>query len=253
MSMTFVGPVPVPAAQSSPLNVLITGASRGIGLELVEQYAKAHKDNVIIAGVRDPSSASVKGLSAYPNVHVVQLDVSSESSIRGSVKEVERHIPHLDVLINNAGIYGAKEGGDPTKVTVAQFQEVLNTNTIGVLVTTQAYLPLLHKSSDAKVLNVSSGIGSNTMAGMWGTTFAAYGTSKAALNYLTSSFKHADPKVTYLTCSPGWVQTDMGKGSGSPPTTVSDSAQALRFYVAQKGLKNSGEYFDAMTGDIIPH
>ena len=169
--------------------------------------------------------------------------------------EVERHIAHLDLLVNNAGIVGAKEASDPTKATVAQLEEVFRTNVSGVMVATQAYLPLLRKSSNPKVLNVSSSIGSNTNAGAFGMLFGSYGTSKAALNYLTSSFRHAEPKVTFLAVQPGWVDTDMGNGSdaGRAPTSTKDSVQALRFYTAEKGLSNSGEYFDAMTGNVIPY
>jgi len=253
--LTFTGAVPIPAPQSTPLSVVITGASRGIGYELVVQYAKAHQGNVVIAGVRDPSQAALKSLSAYPNVHLVQLDVASESSIRASVSEVERYTSHLDVLVNNAGIYGDLEAGDPTRVTAQQFTSVFTTNVTGVLLTTQAYLPLLRKSSvGAKVINVSSGLGSNVYANAFGAPTTSYGLSKAALNYLTTAFRYAEPTITFIAIHPGWVATDMGKASGgAPPTNTADSVQAIRFYIQEKGIQSTGQFLDTMTGQIIPY
>ena len=216
MSVTFTGAVPVPKAQTSPLSVVITGAARGIGYELVVQYAQAHKDNIVFAGVRDTAGATLKPLSAYPNVHVVHLDVTDEASVRASAKEVERFTPHVDLLINNAGIFGPLEASDPLKTTVAQLESVFHTNVSGVLLTTQIYLPLLRKSVIAKVANISSSLGSNAYANHFGPV-TAYGLSKAALNYLTTVFRYAEPKVTFLSIHPGWVQTDMGSSVGSPP------------------------------------
>jgi NAD(P)-dependent dehydrogenase (short-subunit alcohol dehydrogenase family) len=252
MSLTFTGAVPIPKAQTSPLSIVVTGAARGIGYELVVQYAKAYKDNVVIAGVRDTSSSSVKALSAYPNVHVVQLDVSKEASIRASVLEVERVTPHVDLLINNAGVFGPLEASDPLQTTAEALESVFHTNVTGVLLTTQAYLPLLRKSSAAKVANISSSLGSNAHANLFGPV-TAYGLSKAALNYLTTAFRHAEPKVTFTAIHPGWVQTDMGSSVGSPPTLLPESVQAIRYYIAEKGIQHSGEYIDTMTGNIIPY
>ena len=252
MAMTFKGPVPVPKPQTSPLTIIVTGAGRGIGHELVLQYAKAHKDNVVFAAVRDSKTKAVQALSAYPNVHIVHLDVSDEASIRASVKEVERVTQHVDVLVNNAAVVGDADSADPCKVSGAAFNALMNTNVTGVLLTTQAYLPLLRKSSAAKVINVSSVLGSNAHANDFGRVFVAYGLSKAALNYLTTAFRHSEPQIAFLAIHPGWVQTDMGSAAGSPPTLTTDSVSAIRYYIAEKGLSHSGDFLDTMTGDIIP-
>ena len=253
MALTFTGAVPVPKAQTSPLSVVITGAARGIGYELVVQYAQAHKDNIVFAGVRDPSSSSIKSFGAYPNVHVVHLDVTNEGSIQSSVKEVQRYTPHVDVLVNNAGIFGAMEGSDPLKATAEHFQSVFAVNVVGALLTTQQYLPLLRKSSQAKVINVSSTLGSNSQVVLFKDPVTAYGLSKAALNYLNTCFRFAEPKVTFLSIHPGWVQTDMGGAVGSPPTLLKESVQAIRYYIGEKNLSNTGEFLDCMTGDLIPY
>ena len=252
MSAAFSGPVPVPAAQASPLRVLITGASRGIGLELVKQYAAAHPQNVVIAAVRDPSGAAIQTAAAgFRNVHVVQLDVDSEASIQKSVEQVKRITPSLDVLFNNAGILGDDKAADPLTVTAQQLQAVFQTNVTGVLLTTQLYLPLLRQSPHPKVINVSSLLGSNGAANLMGKPTAAYGLSKAALNYLTTAFRYAEPKVTFLSIHPGWVQTDLGNALGAAPTEIGHSAQAIRYYTAEKSAASSGEFLDVPSGKPI--
>ena len=256
MSLAFRGPVPVPAAQTSPLRVLITGASRGIGFELVRQYVDAHADNVVFAAVRDPqsvTSAAVVAIAAkHPNVHVIPLDVSKEESIRESLSFVTPLTDRLDVVYNNAGIAGES---DPLKVSTEQLTTVFQTNVAGALTVVQTFLPLLRQSAvGAKVIQVSSGLGSNQNANILGIPIAAYGISKAALNYLNTVLSHAITDVTFLSISPGWVETDMGKAGGrAPPTKLKDSVQAIRYYTALKGIKNTGEFFDVMSGEKIPY
>ena len=109
MAFTLEGAPPVPPPQTSPLAVLITGAFvASASASCSSMRRSAHPGNIVIAAVRDMTSSSgaaVKQLAArQPNVHVIQLDVSSESSIRGSLAEVERITDRLDVVINNAGI-----------------------------------------------------------------------------------------------------------------------------------------------------
>ena len=254
MSLTFKGPVPVPATQTHGLTILVTGAGRGIGFELVQQYAAAHKANVIFAGVRDPNTAQVKLLSSIPNVHIVIIDVSDEQSVRSSVKEVSSVADRLDILIANAGIYGEASAADPTTVSVKDFTAVFQTNVVGVLLTIQGYLPLLRKSDEPKVATVSSALGSNQFVNAFGKPTTSYGVSKAAVNYLTSAFRYAAPEIAFFSLHPGWVDTDMGKGNGgAPPTKVSDSAQAIRYYVNERDLSHSGEFIDTMTGDLTPY
>lgn len=258
MAVTFTGAVPVPKAQSSPLSVLITGASRGIGFELVRQYAAAHRDNIVFAGVRTPSKAvALKQLSEKNgNVHIITLDVDSEDSVKKSVAQVEAVTDHVDLLINNAGVLGEGDSNNTLKVTAQQLNAIFNTNVTGVLLTTQSYLSLLHRSTSPKVVNISTSLGSHVHANKFGAVYAGYGVSKAALNFLTTAFRYSVPDVTFLAVHPGWVSTDMGRaasgGTVEPPTTVEGSAQAIRYYVGEKDLASSGEYVDAMTGEIIP-
>ena len=259
MSMAFTGPVPVPPPQSSGLVVLVTGASRGLGRELVVQYARASTANVLFAGVRDPASAGARALTelGLKNVHVIKLDVTREDSVRASVGSVKAVADHLDVLINNAGIGGTADGFDPTTATVEVFSTVFATNVTGVMLTTQAYLPLLKRSTTdggARVINMSSAMGSNQYVNAMGTPSTSYGTSKAALNYLTNAFRYKVPEIAFLAIHPGWVDTEGGRfGGGAPPTKTEDSVQAMRYYIATKTVKNSGEYLDVPSGQLIPY
>ena len=127
-------------------------------------------------------------------------------------------------------------------------------NVVGQLLVTQAYLPLLRQSTvGGKVINVSSALGSHTYAAVFGKPTVSYGLSKAALNFLTTVFRHAVPEVTFICVHPGWVDTDMGRGSGgAPPTQTKDCAQAMRYYVAEKGIKDSGLFLDIPSGQPIP-
>ena len=257
MSLSFPGPVPVPKPQTAALTVLITGASRGLGFELVRQYAEARTDNLVFAAVRNPSSQQSKAVVAFAaqhsNVRVLALDVASSDSIKASVAEVRKASPHLDLLVNNAGETSGKDGCSALTVTAAEFDAIFHTNATGTLLVTQAYVPLLRGSTvegGAKVVNVSSALGSSKYATLFGPTIS-YGASKAAINYLTVVLAHEISDVTFLAIHPGLVQTDMA-GSNAP-TPVNDSVQAIRYYTAEKGLKDSGLFLDIPTGKPIPH
>lgn len=170
------------------------------------------------------------------------------------MNEVEKVTDRLDVLINNAAVSGGAEANDPTTISSKLFSSVINTNVTGVLIVTQTYLPLLQRSNSAKVVNVSSNVGSNKVAVDIASfaVLAGYGVSKAALNYLTTAFSLSVPTVTFLAVHPGWVATDSGNKAGKAPTSVHDSVQALRYYIAEKSTANSGEYFD-LNGDAIAY
>jgi NAD(P)-dependent dehydrogenase (short-subunit alcohol dehydrogenase family) len=236
------------------LNILITGASRGIGFGLVQQYAAAHAQNQVFAGVRSVSTAiELTSFSQqHPNVHIIPLDVSETESVLASVSHVKRSgVDHIDLIINNAAVWGVS---DPLKATAADLVETYTTNVVGPLLVVQSYLSLLQKSTQAKVINVSSFVGSNAHITTIPQVATSYGTSKAALNYLNTLLAHSFPQILFLSISPGWVDTDMGNGTGGkPPTTIKDSVSGIRYYIEQKNAtQNQGEFLDIMTGKSIP-
>jgi len=259
MSFSFTGPVPVPAAQTKPINILITGASRGLGFGLVQQYAEAHNKNQVFAGVRSVNGTTSKGLISFAkthtNVHIIPLDVSNDQSVVDSVSHVTKLVNHIDVIVNNASHLGRPDG---VKTTSADLVTTYRTNVVGPLLVVQAYLPLLQASSEAKVIIVSSTVGSNSLASKYvASGFYSYYTSKAALNYLNNLLSHAIPNILFLAIHPGWVDTDMGGAAAEgtrPPTTIQDSVQAIRYYTAEKNAKaNNGEYLDITNGQIIAY
>jgi len=233
--------------------VVITGASRGIGLGLVEVYAK--KGWRVVAAARDPTKADKLHALAAANkgVSVVALDVSDSKSVGTLAQSLtDAKVGAVDLLINNAGISGAF--GTIDKESVANFATVYRTNVIGTWEVTQTALPFLRKSKGAKVANISSIMGSihATLEGPWAGLAAAYRSSKAALNELgavqarefnepsvkalagadAAAKAAAAPFITILAVHPGWVDTDLGNGAGKPPTSVVQSATGIEAAVS---------------------
>ena len=253
--MSFTGAVPSPAPQASPLSVLVTGAARGIGFELVHQYLQAHPSNVVFAGVRDPEAAPalIRLAAAHPTtLHVIPMDVSNADSVQASLHLVQAQVDHLDHVINNAGQLGDPSSHNPLTATPAHLLFLFTTNVVGAQLVTQTFLPLLLRSPQPKVANVTSRLGSNAFANRQGPKLG-YGVSKAALNYLTTAWRFAAPEVTFLALHPGWVATEMGSSLGKAPVQPHEAAQAIRYYISEKTISNSGEYVDVVSGSIIPH
>jgi NAD(P)-dependent dehydrogenase (short-subunit alcohol dehydrogenase family) len=194
---------------------LVTGANRGIGLELVRQLAADGFTAVL--GARDPDqgAAAAEPLRAHGlDVVAMRLDVADVDSVGALASELERGLGRLDVLVNNAAIhYDTWERGVEADLAVAH--EAFETNVFGAWRTTQACLPLLRRSERARIVNVSSEAGS--LASM-GAGAPAYSISKAALNALTRVLAAELRREGILVNSvcPGWVATDMGGPGGRP-------------------------------------
>jgi NAD(P)-dependent dehydrogenase (short-subunit alcohol dehydrogenase family) len=192
-----------------PKIVLITGANRGIGLETVRQLAR--RGVHVVVGARDEESGQRAADSIQAEggkATFLALDVSSSESIRAAVSRFNRIADHLDVLINNAGIYPDK-GLTILTVSREQMDQTLQTNTFGALEVTQAFLPLLRKGTSARVINVSSGYGQ--LDGL-SADVPSYCLSKLALNGLTIMLAEAlkGEGIAVNSMCPGWVRTDMG-------------------------------------------
>jgi NAD(P)-dependent dehydrogenase (short-subunit alcohol dehydrogenase family) len=220
--------------------VLITGANRGIGLELARQYAADGWQ--VIGTARRPDAA--KDLEAL-DVQIVQLDVADQASVDRMSEELNDQA--IDVLINNAGILSTMRS--ISEIDFEVFNQVLAVNTVGPIRVTQALLPNLRAGKMKKIINTSSIAGSisrRTRGGPYG-----YSESKAALNMFTRSLA-AELKPEGFICiviHPGWVQTDMGGANAR--VTVADSASGIRNVIANLTTEGSGEFW-TFEGEQLP-
>lgn len=199
---------------------LVTGATRGIGRETARQLA-AQGVHVLLAG-RDHSravDASLKLQDEGLPVEAIALDVNSRESVDAAAEEVERRHGRLDILVNNAGIFLDDMRRSPSGQALDIWRETFETNLFGVIATTQAFLPLLEKSPDARIVNVSSELAVLSWQNDPAWRFAdfrptAYSASKTALNAWTLhlAYELRDTNIRVNAVCPGSVRTDMNTG-----------------------------------------
>jgi NAD(P)-dependent dehydrogenase (short-subunit alcohol dehydrogenase family) len=222
---------------------LVTGASRGIGKEFCRQL-KA-KNNVVIAGCRDPSDMQ-EGLAD----DVFKLDVSDQASIQQFAAEVASKYQHLDLVINNAGIYGSRVGfGEMTAETML---DVFRTNAVGPLMLTQALHAesLLGGESETLLAHITSKMGSVDDNGSGGSY--AYRASKSALNIISKSLSIdlEGDNVNSTLLHPGWVITDMVDMRGLITTT--QSVEGMLGVLEAKSPAELRGAWHAFDGKVIP-
>ncbi|KAG1048408.1 hypothetical protein G6F43_009197 [Rhizopus delemar] len=192
------------------VSYVITGTSRGIGLEFVKQIS-ARGDTVFACARNPDKSEGLQKLVDGKKVYGIKLDITSEKSIKEAVEEISKLAPEgVDVLINNAGIAGSYT--DPEQATKKEILEIFETNVLAVNEVTNAFLPLLRKRGPdrvKKILNISSYLGSIELADFPEGT--AYRISKSALNMLTKlqSVQLAKENFVVYASHPGLVRTDM--------------------------------------------
>jgi NAD(P)-dependent dehydrogenase (short-subunit alcohol dehydrogenase family) len=204
---------------------LVTGASRGIGLEVSRQLAL--RGFHVLLSARDPAKAQAateplrrQRLKVLP----AQLDVTDERSIQGAARFAERRFGRLDVLVNNAAIlYDSWQRAESADLDTVR--EAFETNTLGPWRVALGLLPLLRKSQHPRIVNVSSESGSLSLMG-GGTP--AYGVSKAGLNALTRMLaaELRGSHVLVNSVCPGWVATEMG-GPDAPRTVEEGAASVM--------------------------
>ena len=222
------------------LDVLITGANRGIGLEMARQMSQ--RGDRVVATARDPEAATDLGAL---NVRLERLDVTSTDQVRRLAAELEPD--SLDVLVNNAGI--GVRGGPLGELDFEKMLRFFDTNAVGAMRVAEALLPHLRRGSTRKIFNMTSlmgSIGDNSSGGSY-----AYRASKAGLNMLNRSLAIdlAEDGFTCAVLHPGWVQTDMG-GSAAP-TPVHESVGGLIRLIDELGQQDSGGFFD-FAGQQLP-
>lgn len=203
---------------------LVTGANKGIGFEIARQLAQAGV--IVIMGARDfgrgNAAAEVlktQGLSVQP----CELDITRHDSIAAARSLIKAEFGRLDILVNNAGVFDHADGR-PGKASIEAVRHVMETNFIATLAVTQTMLPLLRAAPAARIVNVSSSLGSLTLNGdptstYYAAQFIGYNASKAALNMLTVQLNEElkGTGITVNSISPGFVKTDLtGSGTMTP-------------------------------------
>lgn len=223
-----------------PRTVLVTGASRGLGLELTRQLLAA--GDAVIATCRQPAQALQAQLEAFPRqLQVLPLDVAREESrerLTHALAQALGDRARLDLLINNAGVLATGERFG--HVTQAALEESLRTNAIGPFLLAQALAPWLREG--AVIANLSSQLGSIARVGRFGTP--SYCAGKAAQNMLGAQLAQAlAPRgIIVLQLHPGWVQTDMG--GAQAPLTAQASAAGLLQVIERATPAQSGRFLD---------
>jgi NAD(P)-dependent dehydrogenase (short-subunit alcohol dehydrogenase family) len=210
--------------------VLITGANKGIGKEIARQLGLLGYTVVVTARDQKAGARAVEELvAAGCDAHTVPLEVTSADDIANLVTYLEKNYGKLDVLVNNAGI-ALEWDGKPTDTD--KIRRTLEVNLIAPFAITEALVPLLSLSDDARVINHSSQLGSiDTAENLWQyvSTFVTvgYSTSKAGLNMLTQiqSKTLAVKGIAVAAAHPGWVKTDLG--TDAAPLEVEEGASTV--------------------------
>lgn len=212
----------------NPMIALVTGANKGIGREIAAQLADL--GHTVVIGARDTArgeAVAAELRAAGGDVTAVTLDVTDPASAEQAAAEVQARYGRVDALVNNAGIShqpGADFAGQlPGSADVDHIRSVFETNVFGVVIATSAFLPLLRRSSAARIVNVSSSAGSLAAISDFGNTdpiALGYVPSKTALTSLTIMYARglADEGILVNAVCPGFIATDLNNhhGTGTP-------------------------------------
>ena len=234
------------------MRILITGANRGLGLELAKTWIAGGHEVWGSARTADPTD-----FLALEPAGVITLDLGDEASIVAGFEALATQIDSLDLLVNCAGIdaraFGIEDPRGPFDVEAEPFTEVIRINATGPMLVTREALPLLRAavngrsgrvpSSNVMVLNVSSQLGSMEVAATKGRD-TSYCVSKAALNMWSVKAAKAlkEERIAMVMLHPGWVSTDMGGSSAD--LTPTESATSIVAAVEALTLDDSGRFIN---------
>jgi len=220
-------------------HILITGANRGIGLAVVEEYL-SRGDARVYSTCRHPEEATAlqKLAKKHDQLEIIPLDVTEQASIQRAFREISAMTTILDVVINNAGI--DPPGQSFNTITADLMLEVYRVNTAAPMIISQTALPFLKNSDNARLIHISTSMASLENRSYGGSY--AYCSSKAALNMAMRGMAvdlRRDRIIT-IALDPGWVQTDMG--GDSAPLDPKDSAEGIVNVIEGLRSSDSGHY-----------
>lgn len=223
------------SSSTRQLVALVTGANQGVGFQIAKELAaNGYK---VYAGSRNLANGEKAVAEIGANAHAIQLDVTQQLTISAAAERIEKEEGRLDLLVNNAGISHAgkpgrsleeiMEDGRAEKVRLDEVRAVWETNVFGVIAVTQAMLPLLRKSTAARIVNVSSGLGSLTWISdpaCWARKHfnVVYAASKTALNAVTMAFaiELESENIKVNAVSPGFTATALNNFEGTDSVEV---------------------------------
>ncbi len=227
---------------------LITGANKGIGLEIARQLGR--QGITVLVGARNEGRGqeSAEKLRAEGiDARSVQLDVTSQETNDRAARRIAKEFGRLDILVNNAGIF--IDDAPPSGLDMAVLRRTYETNFLGPVAVTRAMLPLLRQSAAGRIVNMSSGLGSLALTSDPGWEFAhlnllAYNSSKTALNAMTVEFAKElrDTPIKVNAADPGYTTTDMNNHSGT--RTVEKGARAAVHLATLPEDGPTGGFFD---------
>ncbi|MFH1016825.1 MAG: SDR family oxidoreductase [Pseudomonadota bacterium] len=231
--------------------VLITGASRGLGLGMAEKFAS--RGLKVFAAARHPEKAeALKKLQKKfeDRIFLIAMDVDSDASVENARKEVFRSTDHIDILINNAGRYAKETGESLAEVDFDQMHKTYETNVLGPLRVSKAFWSLMRAGKEKKLVHITSQMGSieeNKSGGTYD-----YRLSKAALNMLNKnlSIDLAADGVISVALHPGWVRTDMG-GPEAPMDVETSVSKMTECILSLKPEQNGA--FIRFDGKNLPY
>ncbi|WP_432711874.1 SDR family NAD(P)-dependent oxidoreductase [Pedobacter sp.] len=241
-------------------SVLITGANKGIGLETAKQLSK--KGLFIYLGSRDieKGNAIAKELSenGYPNIKAIEIDVTKPETILSAKNSIEKEQGYLDILINNAGISGVLPQ-NALATSAEKYHEVFDVNMYGVVRVTQAFMVLLKKAVEPRIVNVSTSVGSLSLQSnpQWPAydyaKYAIYASSKAAMNmytvHLAYELRNSAFKINAV--CPGYTKTDFTDHNGGE---VEEAGKRIIKYALVDQNGPTGKFFseesNPQTGEI---
>jgi NAD(P)-dependent dehydrogenase (short-subunit alcohol dehydrogenase family) len=221
---------------SDQKTALVTGANKGIGYEIVRQLLA--KGFQVFLTARNTSAGEKAATALHDDVQFLPMDVTDDKSIENAANAFGQRSEKLDVLVNNAAIY-PDEKFDILTITRQQLVKTFQTNTFGPIEVTQAFLPFLKKSTDPRIINISSGYGE--IDGLTHTV-PSYCLSKLTLNGVTIMLDQAlrpDGLAVYAMC-PGWVRTDMGGANAT--RSVEEGADTAVWLAMEAPKAMSGKF-----------
>ncbi len=225
-------------------NILVTGANRGIGLELVKFYLSHHHH--VIACVRDLKSATILTQLQLQSLTIHELDLNKEQTITSLYQSLSAN--PIDIVINNAGM-NLTNFNSSSEINYHNWQEIFHVNAIAPIILSHKLLPNLKLGQKKLIVNISSIMASIQLNQNGGA--ALYRASKSALNALTKtlSYELRKDKITVIALHPGWVKTKMG--GEEAPLTAEESAKLIADVISNVSFKQSGEFIN-YNKDLIP-